>query len=61
MKDNDPVEDFINVLSLLCIVVAVSFLLIEFYLFYFASCSTLGDYWLIVQMPGRCIHTNLLK
>lgn len=36
------------------LIVAIPLGLFSFYLFYFADCSTVRDYWYLTQTPARC-------
>ena len=37
----------------------VVFLAFQFWLWYFAPCDTVKDWWLITHIPGRCIYVGL--
>lgn len=41
--------------SFLMIAAALVFLLWQGWMFYFAPCPTVREYWTLVQAPGRCI------
>lgn len=43
------------ILITLCLV----FLVFTGYLFYFAPCQTVKDFWFMVQTPGRCITIKM--
>jgi len=35
--------------------IALSFIIFSGYMFYFADCQTVKEYWYLVETPGRCI------
>lgn len=43
------------ILSLILGGVAIVIITYQGYLFYFADCQKVADYWVIVQTPARCI------
>ncbi len=45
----------VEILCYLIAVVAIALIVFTSYLFYFANCATLKQYWYLVHTPGRCI------
>lgn len=45
-----------NYLYMLFLGLAVAVVLAQGWLFYFAPCATVREYWTIVQAPARCIN-----
>ena len=44
------------ILYVIGIIILVAIAIGQLYLFYFASCSTVKSFWLVTQMPARCIN-----
>jgi hypothetical protein len=40
---------------ILCTVIGAGVLGLQCWLFYFADCATVKDYWMLTHVPGRCL------
>lgn len=45
-----------KVVNIVLIILGIVLIAGQGYLFYFASCETVKDYWMLTHVPGRCIN-----